>query len=123
MYVRWSSSGGEEGGGERSGKSQRRAGFIENLLSNLQQGLQRNKEMQDSLKGLREERERMQRSYFLQRWKEGAEEGWEKAREGGKRGWKVVREGWGKTREGLSKVTFRLLEGRHLSPAPRQCQG
>ncbi|CAI8013226.1 Mitochondrial import inner membrane translocase subunit TIM44 [Geodia barretti] len=103
VCVRWS-SGGEEGGEERSGKNKRRIGFVENFLSNLQQGLQRNKDMQESLKGLREERERMQRSYVLQRWKEGAEEGWEKAREGGRKGWELVRNSWGKTREGLSKT-------------------
>ena len=122
MCVRWS-SGGEEGGEERSGKNKRRIGFVENFLSNLQQGLQRNKDMQESLKGLREERERMQRSYVLQRWKEGAEEGWEKAREGGRKGWELVRNSWGKTREGLSKVLPPTsLEESPLFLLSRQCQ-
>ena len=77
---------------------------MENFMSNLQRGLQRDKEMQESLKGLREERERMQQSYLMQRWKKQAVEGWEKAREEGRRGWEVVKEGWGKTRDGLGKV-------------------
>lgn len=101
VYVRWN-SGGE--GGEGPGKNQKRAGFFENFLSNLQQGLKRNKEMQESLQGLREERERMQRSYVLQQWREEVEESWRKAREGGRKGWEVVGNLWGKTRKGLSKV-------------------
>lgn len=102
VCVRWNS--GSDGGGEEKRKEQRRAGFIENFLNNIQQGLKRNKEMQESLKGLREERERMQKSYVLQRWKEQVEEGWEKVKEGGSKGWEVVRQGWWKARDGLSKV-------------------
>ena len=111
MCVRWSSSGsgGEEGSGENSGKGQKRQGFVESFLSNVQQGMKRNKEMQESLKGLREERERMQRSFVWQRWKEGAEESWEKTRDGGRKGWEVVKEGLSKTKESLNKVMSHLI--------------
>lgn len=105
--MRWSSSdGGSDGGSgsDRGGKNQRRGGFIENFISNMQRGLKRNKGMQESLKGLREERERMQQSYVLQRWKQQAGEGWERVKGSGRKGWGVVREGWGKTRDTLSKV-------------------
>ena len=102
VCARWSS--GSDGGGEERKKEQKRAGFIENFVKNIQQGLKRNKEMQESLKGLREERERMQKSYVLQRWKEQVGEGWEKVKEGGSKGWEVVRQGWWKARHGLSKV-------------------
>lgn len=101
--MRWN-SGSSDDGGEKRRKEQRRAGFFENFLNNIQQGLKRNKEMQESLKGLREERERMQKSYVLQRWKEQVGEGWEKVKEGGSKGWEVVRQGWWKARDGLSKV-------------------
>ena len=103
--VRWSSEGDEE----RGGKNQKRVGFIENFMSNLQRGLKRNKEMQESLKGLREERERMQKSYVLQRWKDQSVESWKRAKEGGRRGWEVVRESLTTTRAGLSKVSHQSL--------------
>ena len=70
--------------------------------------------MQESLKGLQEERERMQRSYVVQRWREQAEESLEKARESGRKGWVAFRRGWGKTREGLNKV-FTTVHSLSLS--------
>ena len=118
--MRWSS--GDGGDGEGAGKNQKKTGFIENFLSNLQQGLKRNKDMQESLQGLQEERERMQKSYLLQRWKEQAEESWGRARESGREGWGVIRRGWGRTREGLSKVC-RWSVTRRDPPLCRQFLG
>lgn len=103
VSVRWNSGGGDSGGDGR-GKSEKRAGFFESFVRNLQQGLERNKEMQESLKGLREERERMRKSYVFQRWKEQAGEGWEQAREGSRKSWEVVRGVWSKTRDRVGKV-------------------
>lgn len=104
VCARWSSGGGGGGGEDERGKNQRRAGFIENFIKNFQQGLQRNKDMQESLKGLREERERMQKSYVIQQWKEQVSEGWERAGERGRKGFEAVKEQWKKTRKELSKV-------------------
>lgn len=101
VSVRWSSEDSNSGG---RGKGEKRVGFFENFVTNLQQGLKRNKEMQESLKGLREERERMRKSYVFQRWKEQAGEGWERAREGSKKGWEMAREVWSKTRDRVDKV-------------------
>lgn len=109
--MRWSSNGEDEGGG----KNQKRIGFIENFISNLQRGLKKNEEMQDSLKGLREERERMQKSYILQQWKEQAGEGWKHIQETGRRSWENVREGLKKTKDGLSKVILALNTIREQS--------
>lgn len=100
VSVRWNSGGGDSGGDGR----EKRAGFIESFVRNLQQGLKRNKEMQESLKGLREERERMRKAYVFQRWKEQAGEGWEQAREGSRKSWAVVRGVWNKTRNRVGKV-------------------
>ena len=100
--MRWSSSDNGEGGEGGEGKQK---GFLERFVGNVRRGLERDKEMQESLKGLQEERQRMQQSYVLQRWKEQAGEGWEKMRDGGRRGWEVVIGAWGKTKETVSKVT------------------
>ena len=56
--VRWFSS---EGSGHGSG----RGGFIRNFLDNLRKGLEK-KEMQESLKGFHEEREKLEKSYVMQ---------------------------------------------------------
>lgn len=101
--VRWSSEDSNKGG-DGQGKDDKRVGFFENFVTNLQQGLKRNKDMQESLKGLREERERMRKSYIFQRWKEQAGEGWERAREGSRKGWEVAREVWRDTRDRVGKV-------------------
>lgn len=105
VSVRWNSEDGNRGGDGR-GKDDKRVGFFENFVTNLQQGLKRNKDMQESLKGLREERERMRKSYIFQRWKEQAGEGWERAREGSRKGWEVTRQVWRETRDRVGKVCW-----------------
>ena len=139
VCVRWSSEGGggedgksseggggedgksSEGGGGEDGKGQKRSGVVETFLRNVQQGLRRNQEMQESLKGLREERERMERSYVLQRWREQLGESWEGVREGGRRGWELVRRGWGRTREGLDKVCHVLSPAIYITSLWPDC--
>ena len=59
--VRWQSGSSQGGGG-----AERRHGFFANFLANLQKGLERNKDMQESLKGFHEERSKLQQSYYLQ---------------------------------------------------------
>ena len=72
--VRWNSStdqgggasggGGGAGGGGGGGK-----GFFQNFFDNLKKGVEKNQEMQESLKGFHEEREKLQQSYVAQQVK------------------------------------------------------
>ena len=82
--VRWSSSGstrgetggkgegGEgrgrggkgEGGGEGGGGKQ--GGLLQNFIDNVWRGLERDKDMQDSLRGFHQERTKLEQSYVVQ---------------------------------------------------------
>ena len=45
-------------------------GFFKSFVENLQKGFEKNKELQDGLKGLQEEREKLGGSYYVQAAKE-----------------------------------------------------
>ena len=57
--VRWYSSTGQGGGasGGGGGAGGGRRGFFQNFFDNLKKGVEKNQEIQDSLKGFHEERE------------------------------------------------------------------
>ena len=69
--VRWSSSGtrGERGGkGEEGGEGGggKQGGLLRNFIDNVWRGLERDKDMQDSLRGFHEERTKLEQSYVVQ---------------------------------------------------------
>ena len=69
--VRWQSGGGGgASGGNTGGPQGGGRGFFQNFVDNLRKGLERNREMQEGLKGFQEEREKMKQSYFMQAAKE-----------------------------------------------------
>lgn len=110
MVVRWSSSG-EGGGGGGKGEEQKRAGFVQNFLSNLRKSFERNKEMQESLQGLQEERHRMKQSYVVQAAKERLTAAWTVVWGASSRGVGIAREGWGRVRDRFSKVSSTAQQG------------
>lgn len=78
--IRWYTTGGgkQEGGGANGGKGGSGPGskppeggggnFFQNLIQNIRSGM-KTSEVQDSLKGFHEEREKMQQSYVVQQVK------------------------------------------------------
>ena len=103
--VRWYSStnqggggasgggGGASGGGGGGGAG--RKGFFQNFLDNLKKGVEKNQEMQESLKGFHEEREKLHQSYVAQQVRLKFAAALEKMAGLGRRGaerWKAVRD-------------------------------
>ena len=88
--VRWYSSngqgGGASGGGGGAGGGGGRKGFFQNFFDNLRKGVEKNQEIQDSLKGFHEEREKLHQSYVAQQARLKLAAAVERMRELGQRG-------------------------------------
>ena len=61
-------------------------GFVRNFLSNLRKGMERNREMQESLEGLQEERRRMKQLHVVQVARERLAAAWQATWEAGASG-------------------------------------
>ena len=101
--VRWYSStnqgGGASGGGGgasgEGGAGGGRKGFFQNFFDNLKKGVEKNQEIQESLKGFHEEREKLHQSYVMQQVKLKFAAAVEKMRvlsQKGMEGWRVVKD-------------------------------
>ena len=103
--VRWYSSTNQGGGGARGGGGggAGRKGFFQNFLDNLKKGVEKNQEMQESLKGFHEEREKLHQSYIAQQARLKFAAALEKMAGLGRRGV----EGWKAVRDSSSKVSHR----------------
>lgn len=70
--VRWSSSGtrGERGGkgaeGGEGGGGSKQGGLFRNFIDNIWRGLEKDKDMQDSLREFHKERTKLEQSYVVQ---------------------------------------------------------
>ena len=88
--VRWYSSTGQGGGASNSGGGagggRRSRGFFQNFFDNLKKGVEKNQEIQDSLKGFYEEREKLHQSYVTQQARLKLAAAVERMRELGRRG-------------------------------------
>ena len=86
--VRWYSSAGQGGGasGGGGGAGGGRRGFFQNFFDNLKKGVEKNQEIQDSLKGFHEEREKLHQSYVAQQARLKLVAAVERMRELGRRG-------------------------------------
>ena len=84
--------GGASGGGGGTGG---RKGFFQNFLDNLKKGVEKNQEIQESLKGFHEEREKLHQSYVAQQVRLKFAAALEKLSSLGQKGvegWKVVKD-------------------------------
>ena len=102
--VRWYSStnqgGGASGGGGGAnggggGGAGGRKGFFQNFLDNLKKSVEKNQDIQESLKGFHEEREKLHQSYVAQQVRLKFAAALEKVAGLGRRGaegWKVVKD-------------------------------
>ncbi len=109
--VRWYSStnqggGASGGGGGASGGGGGRGagpgkGFFQTFLDNLKKGVEKNQEMQESLKGFHEEREKLHQSYVAQQVRLKFAAALEKIASLGQRG----AEGWKTVKDSSSKVS------------------
>ena len=97
--VRWYSSsnqgggasGGGGAGGGGAGGGGGRKGFFQNFFNNLRKGVEKNPEMQDSLKSFHEEREKLHQSYVAQQLRLKFSAALEKMTELGRRGLQGLR--------------------------------
>ncbi len=96
---RWYSKGGASGGGGP------RKGFFQNFIENIRKGLNQNREMQESMKGFHEERDKLQKSYVMQQAKEKAVEATSKVYEYGAKSIEMTKQGYEQVKEGTAKVT------------------
>ena len=105
-FVRWYSSGNQKSGGSSGGSSSggSRKGFFQNFIDNLRRGFEKNREMQESLKGFHEEREKLEQSYVMQQARVKTIAAMEKAVEYGAKGIEMTREGLKKMRQSTSNV-------------------
>lgn len=94
------SGGGGGASGGAGGGGGGRKGFFQNFFNNLKRGVEKNQEMQESLKGFHEEREKLHQSYLVQQAKLKFEAAVEKLGALGRRG----AEGWKSVKESSSKV-------------------
>lgn len=109
--VRWFSSGNQKTGGSSGGGSDGGSkGFFQNFISNLRRGFEKNREMQESLKGFHEEREKLEQSYVIQQIKLKTVAAMEKAVEYGAKGVEKTRQGWKKMRESTSSAYKEVSE-------------
>lgn len=107
VQGRWYSGGGASGrGGASGGSGGGRKGFFQNFIENIRKGLNQNREMQESLKGFHEEREKLQKSYILQQAKEKAAEATSKVFEYGTKGVEMTKQSYTQVKEGTAKVWF-----------------
>ena len=105
--VRWYSEGNTGGGASSGGGGTGgggRKGFFQNFFENLRKGVNQNREMQESLKGFQEEREKLQKSYVVQQAKEKAVEAKNRVFEYGVKGVEMTKQGYSQMRESTSKV-------------------
>ena len=107
--VRWYSStnqgGGASGGGGGAsgggGGAGGKKGFFQNFLDNLKKGVEKNQEIQESLKGFHEERDKLHQSYVAQQVRLKFAAALEKLSGLGRRG----AEGWKVVKDSSSKVS------------------
>lgn len=113
-YSGTNQGGGASGGG--SGNGGARKGFFQNFMDNMRKGFNQNREMQESLKGFHEEREKLQKSYVLQQAKQKVIDVKDKALEYGGKGIELTKQGYSRLRLTTSKVNkvicFLRLESR-----------
>ena len=93
-------SGGGGGGGGGGGAGGRK-GFFQNFFDNLKKGVEKNQEIQESLKGFHEEREKLHQSYVAQQIRLKFAAALEKMAGVGRRG----AEGWKVVKDSSSKVS------------------
>ena len=106
--MRWyteGNTGGGASGGSSGGGGGGRKGFFQTFLDNLRKGVNQNREMQESLKGFQEEREKLQKSYVMQQAKERAVEAKNRMFEYGAKGIEMTKQGYSQVRESTSEVT------------------
>ena len=105
--VRWNSGGGTGSGGGSSGSGKSPVGgggFFQNFVKNFQKVV-KGDEMQESLKGFHEEREKMNQSYVVQQAKLKLKELAEKVGSAGTTGTEKTSQGWTIVKKTSSKVT------------------
>lgn len=89
------SGGGGAGASGGGGAGGGRKGFFQNFFDNLKRGVEKNQEIQESLKGFHEEREKLHQSYVMQQVKlkfAAAVEKMGALSQKGTEGWKVVKD-------------------------------
>lgn len=113
--ARWYSStgsgasGGGGGGASRGGGAGGGGkGFFQNFFDNLKKGVEKNQEIQESLKGFHEEREKLHQSYVMQQVKLKFAAAVEKIGALGQKG----AEGWRVVKDTSSKVLYLYLYPR-----------
>ena len=101
--------GGQGGGGASGrgaeGKSGGGGGFFQNFVDNLRKAI-KGSEVQDSLKGFNEEREKMQQSYVIQQTKLKWKVLSEKLGHIGSKGSEKTHKGWSAVKKTSSKVSI-----------------
>lgn len=100
-HVRWY-TGGSKGRGGASGGG--RKGFFQNFIENLRKGVNQNRDMQESLKGFHEEREKLQQSHVVQQAKEKAMEATNKVLEYGAKSMDMTKQSYSQMKKSTAKV-------------------
>ncbi|XP_064390541.1 mitochondrial import inner membrane translocase subunit TIM44-like isoform X2 [Halichondria panicea] len=101
---RWYSGGGASSGGGG------RKGFFRNFIENIRKGVNQNREMQESLKGFHEERDKLQKSHVMQQAKEKAAEATTKVFEYGAKGLEITKQGYSQVIENTAKAVKTAAE-------------
>lgn len=105
--IRWYSKEGGAGAGNgkgSSGKPPSSGGFLKNFIQNFRKSVKEDN-VQESLKGFHEEREKMQQSYVVQQAMQKLKDITEGAGTVGSKGLEKTAEGWTTVKSATSKVT------------------